>query len=59
MHGNQFPVEAKQDQADTAATEPGPDLWAVMVLALGGVLTFAWVVFLLWAAFQFLDWAFG
>ncbi len=59
MHGNLLPIEAKQDQADTAATEPGPDLWVMMGLALGGVLTVVWIGFLLWAAFLFLDWAFG
>ena len=58
MHGNLSLIEAKQGQPDTS-TEPRPDLWAMMVLVLGGGLTFVWICFLLWAAFHFLDWTFG
>ena len=58
MHGNLSLIEAKQDQADTS-TEPSSDPWVMMVLAFGGMLTFVWICFLLWAALRALEWAFG
>ncbi len=42
-----------------ASSEQSVDHWTVMVLALGGTLTLVWIGFLLWAAFQLLDWASG
>ncbi len=66
MRRNLSLVEAfKQDRdtspeqhRDTSPEQP-VEPWAVMVLALGGTLTFVWIGFLLWAAFHLLDWAFG
>ena len=54
MHGNRSLAGRSDQDRDT-----GPAYWPVMVLVLGGVLTFFWIGFLLWAAFQLLDWAFG
>lgn len=33
--------------------------WIVSMLALGGVLTMAWIGFLLWVAFKVMEWAFS
>ncbi len=49
----------------TSGLEPGQDVypreprWPLAVLALGGVLTVAWIAFLLWAGFQVVSWMLG
>lgn len=59
MHENLSPIEAKQGQGWDTSKEPRPDPWVMMGLAFGGVLTFVWLCFLLWAALRILEWAFG
>ena len=51
-------IEAIKQDRDTS-TNWGVDPWAMMVLVLGGLLTFVWISFLLWAALRALEWAFG
>ncbi len=58
MRKNLSLVEVFRQDRDTSPEQP-VEPWAVMVLALGSTLTFVWIGFLLWAALQFLDWAFG
>ena len=49
----------------TSDPEPVQDVhpraakWPLAVLALGGVLTIAWIAFLLWAGFQVVSWILG
>ena len=59
MRENLSLVDAFEQEQDTAPRERRPDFWPVMALVLGGGLTFAWIGFLLWAAFHLLVWAFG
>ncbi len=58
MRRNQSLTEAFEQDQDTP-TERRLVPWTVMVVALGAAITIAWLGFLLWGAFQLLDWAFG
>ncbi len=58
MHGSLSPISTP-DQVQDTATEPARSYWPVMGLALGGVLTLAWIGFLLWTAFKVLEWLFS
>ena len=48
MHGNLSPVGTP----DHNQNKQHPFDWPVLVLTFGGVLTVAWIGFLLWLAFQ-------
>ena len=58
MRENLSLVDAFNQDQDTP-TKRRHGSWIIMALVLGGVLTFAWIGFLLWAAFWLLLWAFG
>ena len=58
MRENLSLVDAFKQEQDTPTERPR-DSWPVMALVLVGGLTFAWIGFLLWAAFHLLIWAFG
>ncbi len=56
MRRNPSHIEQFDGDRDTESEQEG-DLWSLLVLLLGGVLTCAWIGFLFWAVFR--QWAFG
>ena len=53
MHGDFQPLT--RDRVEKPETEQ-PSNWPAVVLSFGGVLTLAWIGFLLWAVIEILTW---
>ena len=58
MHGS-LPYVVTSDPEPVQDVHPRAPKWPLAVLALGGVLTIAWIAFLLWAVFQVVSWMLG
>ena len=58
MHGS-LPFLTRSDPEPVQDVYPRAAKWPLAVLALGGVLTIAWIAFLLWAGFQVASWILG
>ncbi len=59
MHGSLPSLETSDPEHVQDVYPRAPPKWLLAALAFGGVLTIAWMGFLLWAGFQVVIWMLG